>query len=260
MMQTAERRGRVVISDVRPAVDCGKYPIKRSTGESVVVEADVFADGHDAVSCVLLYRRDDAAEWSELPMKMLPNDRWQGEFTVREPGRYRYTVEGWVDAFQSWRRDLIKRIQAGQNVSDRVAGGRAPRGGRRREGLWSGRGTITGLGPCAGRGCRAGRRAGRGDSAESHCAIRIAAWRRAMGGNSWSPSTGPRPASAPGTRSSPAPARQSRRPRHLPGLRGPAALHRLDGLRRPVSAADSPHRPAVSQGQEQYRPRRSRTT
>ena len=117
MMQTAERRGRVVISDVRPAVDCGKYPIKRAAGESVVVEADVFADGHDAVSCVLLYRRDDAAEWSALPMKMLPNDRWRGEFTVHEPGRYRYTVEGWVDAFQSWRRDLVKRIQAAQNVS-----------------------------------------------------------------------------------------------------------------------------------------------
>ena len=124
-MQTSDRKGRVAISGVRPEVDCGKYPIKRTVGESVTVEADVFADGHDAVSCVLLYRRDDAAEWCEAPMKALPNDRWRGEFSVGQMGRYRYTVEGWVDAFQSWRRDLIKRIQAGQDVSiDLLVGAR----------------------------------------------------------------------------------------------------------------------------------------
>ena len=58
-------------------------------------------------------------------MKPLPNDRWRGEFSVGQMGRYRYTVEGWVDAFQSWRRDLIKRIQAGQDVSiDLLVGAR----------------------------------------------------------------------------------------------------------------------------------------
>ncbi len=116
-MQTAERRGRVVISGVRPVVDCGKYPIKRTVGDPVVVEADVFADGHDAVSCVLLYRREDGAEWCEAPMQPLGNDRWRGEFIVEQLGRYRYTVEGWMDAFQSWRRDLVKRIQAEQDIS-----------------------------------------------------------------------------------------------------------------------------------------------
>ena len=29
-----------------------KYPIRRTVGESVNVEADVLADGHHAVSCV----------------------------------------------------------------------------------------------------------------------------------------------------------------------------------------------------------------
>ena len=124
-MPTAMRRGRVVVSGVAPVVDCGKYPIKRAAGESVSVEADVLADGHDAVACVLLYRRADAAEWSEAPMKAAGNDRWLGEFAVPLVGEYRYTVEGWVDVFQSWRRDLVKRIRAGQNVSvDLLAGAR----------------------------------------------------------------------------------------------------------------------------------------
>ncbi len=123
LMPTAMRRGRVVISGLAPIVDCGKYPIKRAAGESVTVDADVFADGHDAVSCVLLYRRAGAVEWTEAPMKALPNDRWRGEFLVPQVGEYRYTVEGWVDAFQSWRRDLMKRIRAGQDVSiDLLAG------------------------------------------------------------------------------------------------------------------------------------------
>jgi starch synthase (maltosyl-transferring) len=106
-----------VISGLAPVVECGTYPIKRAAGESVMVGADILADGHDAVACALLYRRAGAEDWREAPMKASTNDRWLGEFTVPEVGEYRYTVEGWVDAFQSWRRDLMKRIKAGQDVS-----------------------------------------------------------------------------------------------------------------------------------------------
>lgn len=45
-------------------------------------------------------------------MQPLVNDRWFGEFPVSELGRYRYTIEGWVDHFETWRRDLLKRIEA----------------------------------------------------------------------------------------------------------------------------------------------------
>jgi len=112
----SEGRRRVVIEHVRPEVEGGAYPIKRVTGEDVVVEADVFADGHDLLSCVLRYRREDDADWSESPMRHLDNDRWRGSFTVEEAGRYRYTVRGWVDRFGSWRRDLAKKTDAGQDV------------------------------------------------------------------------------------------------------------------------------------------------
>src|SRR5439155_17568468 len=100
----AEGRRRVVIEGVRPEVEGGTYPIKRVRGEDVVVEADVFADGHDLLSAVLRYRRE-GEDWSESPMRLVGNDRWRGSFTVQEMGRYRYTVRGWVDRFGSWRRD-----------------------------------------------------------------------------------------------------------------------------------------------------------
>ena len=116
-MQPGEGRNRVVVEGVTPEIDSGKYPIKRIVGDKVVIEADVFADGHDALSCALLYRKETGAEWSEVPMEPLVNDRWRGAFTVQEIGRYRYTVCAWVDHFKSWSRDLAKRVQAGQDVS-----------------------------------------------------------------------------------------------------------------------------------------------
>ena len=111
-----EGRKRVVIAAVSPQVDDGKYPIKRVPGETVVVEADVFADGHDLLSCALLHRAEDESEWCEAPMRLLSNDRWQGEFQVEHLGPYVYTIEGWVDHFRTWRRDLAKRLEADQDI------------------------------------------------------------------------------------------------------------------------------------------------
>jgi starch synthase (maltosyl-transferring) len=113
----SEGRRRVVIEGLGPEIDCGRFPVKRTVGETVAVEADVFADGHDAVACALLYRRDKERAWSEARMKPLVNDRWRGEFRVDDLGGYRYTVTGWIDRFGTWRRDLAKRVEAGQDVA-----------------------------------------------------------------------------------------------------------------------------------------------
>ncbi len=107
---------RVVIERVSPEIDCGRFPIKRVVGEAVVVEADVFADGHDQVSCQVLYSRAGEKEWQSSPMTALGNDRWRGVFPVVKTGRYEYTIEGWIDRFQTWRDGLAKRIAAGQDV------------------------------------------------------------------------------------------------------------------------------------------------
>ena len=113
---TMDGRHRVVIARLSPEIDCGRFPIKRVVGETVVVEADVFGDSHDLVTCQILYWQG-GHELQTSPMRPLGNDRWRGEFSVREPGGCRYTVEGWIDHFETWRRDLEKRISAGQDVS-----------------------------------------------------------------------------------------------------------------------------------------------
>jgi starch synthase (maltosyl-transferring) len=122
MEQRADGRCRVAIERVSPEIDCGRFAIKRVAGETVVVEADVFADGHDQVACRVLYRQSNQ-ELQSAPMMPLGNDRWRGEFTVSNLGRYEYTVEGWIDRFQSWRSALEKRIAAGQDFHlDLLAG------------------------------------------------------------------------------------------------------------------------------------------
>ena len=112
-----DARRRVVIEHVSPEIDAGRFPIKRTAGERVVVEADAFADGHDELACVLLHRAAREAGWREAAMRPLVNDRWRGEFRVGGPGRHLYTLEAWVDPFHTWVRDLVRRLEAGQDVT-----------------------------------------------------------------------------------------------------------------------------------------------
>lgn len=104
-------RRRVVIEHVTPAVDSGRFPAKRIIGDKILVSADLLVDGHDQIRARVRYRKEGEQDWHEAPMEPLANDRWQGEFVVTEIGRYRYTVCAWVDAFASWRHDLLRRQQ-----------------------------------------------------------------------------------------------------------------------------------------------------
>jgi starch synthase (maltosyl-transferring) len=112
----SDGRRRVVIGNLRPEIDGGRFPIKRVIGEKVIVTADIFADGHEVVTARLLYRRQGDKAWKEGPMRLIENDRWRGEFIVTEIGIYQYTMEGWIDYFKTWQKDLKKKIDVRQDV------------------------------------------------------------------------------------------------------------------------------------------------
>ena len=117
---TAGLRSRpIVILNVSPEVDGGRYAIKREVGDALVVAADVFKEGHDKLSVVLMVRRHDAREWHEVPMSCInPGlDRWQGEVVLTENTSYLYTVEAWTDHFESWRDEVQKKLAAGVDVA-----------------------------------------------------------------------------------------------------------------------------------------------
>ena len=110
-------RRRTVIEAISPQVDGGRFPAKRVVGDAVVVEADAFADGHDVVRVRLRHRPPGGTAWIELPMEELGNDRWRATFPAEAPGRHAFTIAAWTDAWATWRRDLRKRLDAGQDVA-----------------------------------------------------------------------------------------------------------------------------------------------
>jgi len=118
-------RSRVVVENVRPQIDCGRFPIKRAVGEEVRVLADVFADGHDVVLAELRYRPRGEAEFRSAPMRHLGNDEWTASFRMEEMAVYEYTVAGWIDPFTSWLADTEKKHQAGQDVAAELPAGAA---------------------------------------------------------------------------------------------------------------------------------------
>ncbi len=138
-------RCRAVVEGIVPAVDGGRFSVKRIVGDRVEVEADCFTDGHDIVVCRLRHRREDESEWHESAMVALGNDRFRGVFAVTTVGRYRYTVIAWVDPFLSWRHEFGRRIEADDlRVAARVgaeliagAAKRADGDDRRRLGAWA---------------------------------------------------------------------------------------------------------------------------
>jgi starch synthase (maltosyl-transferring) len=113
-------RRRVVIEGVSPAVDGGQFPARRVAGDVVELEADIFADGHDVLAAVVLVRHVTETQATELRMQQLFNDRWRAEVTLDRTGVWYFTVEAWVDHFQTWLRDLKKRGGADLEVQKQI--------------------------------------------------------------------------------------------------------------------------------------------
>src|SRR5436189_2691277 len=105
-----------VIENLQPLVDGGRYPVKRVIDEDLVVEADIFKDGHDVVAAVLKWRAVGKRAWRETPMIYVDNDRWRGVCTLYADGTHEYTVEAWTDTFRSWQQEFAKKFEGG--ISD----------------------------------------------------------------------------------------------------------------------------------------------
>jgi starch synthase (maltosyl-transferring) len=103
----------VVIENLSPLVDGGRYPIKRVVGEDLVVEADIFKDGHDVVAASLRWRLVGETNWHETSMRFIDNDRWRGVCTFYENASYEYTVEAWTDVFGGWQHEFAAKFEAG---------------------------------------------------------------------------------------------------------------------------------------------------
>jgi starch synthase (maltosyl-transferring) len=117
-MATQAALPRVVIENVSPQVEGGRYPLKRLVGDSIRLEADIYKDGHDQIAARVLFRPEGDKSWRESPLRYdFGPDRWHGRFDLDVVGRWEYVIEAWPDQFRTWRDALQKRIDAEQDVA-----------------------------------------------------------------------------------------------------------------------------------------------
>jgi starch synthase (maltosyl-transferring) len=116
---------RIYIEDVFPAVDAGRFAVKRIAGEALEVWADIYRDGHAVLAADLLWRSEAIDSWSRIPMRLHDNDRWTASFIPPTPGRYLYAIEAWTQPFATWRRDFLVKSRAGVDISLELEEGRA---------------------------------------------------------------------------------------------------------------------------------------
>jgi starch synthase (maltosyl-transferring) len=105
---------RIQIQAIEPIVDCGRYPVKRTVGDTVEVYATLFKDGHDTLGAAIRARGPGETDWRESPLVLVGNDRWHGTFTVDRPGRWEFAIAGWTDRIATWQHELRRKVEGGQ--------------------------------------------------------------------------------------------------------------------------------------------------
>jgi starch synthase (maltosyl-transferring) len=108
---------RIAIEAIQPRVPDGAFAVKRVVGESVTVNADIIADGHDVLAAAVLWRAEDETDWHRVAMQPIVNDRWEASFRPARIGRHHFTVQAWWDAWETFRHDLSAKHAAGQPVN-----------------------------------------------------------------------------------------------------------------------------------------------
>jgi starch synthase (maltosyl-transferring) len=103
----------VVIENLQPLINGGRYPIKRIVGDDLIVEADIYKDGHDFVASALKWRVLGQPRWNETSMALVDNDRWRGVITLHDEAPHEYTVEAWIDTFRGWQHEFAAKFAAG---------------------------------------------------------------------------------------------------------------------------------------------------
>src|SRR5881396_3018822 len=105
---------RIQIENVWPMLDCGRYPVKRTLGQRVDVWSDIFRDGHEILRAAVKYRAPGGRGWLPMPVAAHEAYRWRGAFDPTALGRWQFVIEAYVDRAASWRHELERKVEAGQ--------------------------------------------------------------------------------------------------------------------------------------------------
>src|SRR4051812_4739687 len=110
---------RILVEHPSPAIDCGRWPVKRTVGDVVHVGADILRDGHEVLRAEVRWRAPGERRWQSAPMTHVDPHvngvRYEGSFAIDgPPGPWQWTVRAWTDAFAAWRDEIARKLEASQ--------------------------------------------------------------------------------------------------------------------------------------------------
>jgi len=111
-VEMALDQARVVIDQISPRVDGGRYPAKAVVGQALKVHARIFTDGHNRLAAQVLWRVRGADRWHSSPLSLLGNDHWAAQFTPAKTGPHEFIIEAWLDRWQSYHHELQQKFYA----------------------------------------------------------------------------------------------------------------------------------------------------
>lgn len=115
-MEDSNGKKRVIITNISPLIEGGRFPVKAVQNEPINISADIFGDGHDLVAASAFIRTIKNKDHVEFPLEPIDNDRWQTSILIKETGWYEVWIEGWEDHYSNWKKGLKKKFEAGQDI------------------------------------------------------------------------------------------------------------------------------------------------
>jgi starch synthase (maltosyl-transferring) len=112
--KSGQTPSRILIQDVRPQEDCGRYPVKAIVGDGVRVTGTIIRDGHEVLGATVRYKAPSATRWKEAPLHAVGNDLFEGSFQPDSCGTWSFRIEAWVDRVASYQWELRRKVDAGQ--------------------------------------------------------------------------------------------------------------------------------------------------
>jgi starch synthase (maltosyl-transferring) len=113
----------VVIENISPQIDGGKFPVKVIVGEVFIIQADVFSNGTASLAARIFYQHESEKTWNQTYLKPTGNDCWEGQFLVEKTGKYRYFIKAWVDPIATWQAEMNRRVHQYIAVEDMLPEG-----------------------------------------------------------------------------------------------------------------------------------------
>lgn len=111
-IQEALESPRLMITDISPCVDGGRFPAKAVVHQPVTIQSTIFTDGHNRLAARVIWKDASANTWFSEPMMLLGNDRWQAQILPKKIAKHYFKIEAWLDRWQNYHHELYEKFHA----------------------------------------------------------------------------------------------------------------------------------------------------